>query len=189
VNKEESMSDEREHTIGRILDIEADMFLRVRTADDPSCRADLESMKLHRRGQFATWSTETCESYLRDLRAAEERGENLMTIKYARMDELIPPYSENGLIDEILERYRQWQREMIRDYPNIMRGGRDLDDFGNYLRGELETYSDETLALLRKDVEACSRRGENMAKQVYEYLARQSGYESIGQLERALEKS
>lgn len=182
------MSGEKESTIGRILDIEVDMFQRVPTAEDPSCRAGLDGMKLHRRGQFATWSPQTCESYLQDLRAAEERGDNLMTIKYARMDDLIPPYSENPIIDEILGHYTAWQREILRDYPNLMRGGRDMEDFAAYLRGELETYSDRTLELLKKDVEGYLSRGENMSKAVYEYLARQSGYESLDRLEEALSR-
>jgi hypothetical protein len=180
------VNESKSRTVHRILDIELDMFRRVPTGEEPSCRSHLEDMKLHRRGQFSTWSEKTCESYLEDLREAERRGVNLMTIKYARMDKLIPPYSGNPLIQRIADQFVVWQREMLRDYPNLMRGGRDLEDFSNYLRGELETYSDRTLEFLWQDVESFAARGENMSAAVYGYLARQSGYESLELMEEAL---
>ncbi len=182
------MEAEKNRIVHEILDIEVDMFRRVPTGEEPSCRVHLEDMKLHRRGQFSTWSSATCASYLEDLRTAEQRGENLMTIKYARMDELIPPRSRNPHIEKILARFRQWQKDMMERYPNIMRGGRDMDDFANYLRGELETYSDRTLEFLYADVELHYSEDLNMSIAVYEYLARQSGYDSIEALDRALER-
>jgi hypothetical protein len=143
-------------------------------------------MQLHRRGQFAGWSLETCASYLEDLKRAKAAGKNLMTLKYARMDDLIPPLSQNPLIPRIRERFLQWQKEVIERYPNVMRGARDLDDFSNYLGAELETYSDETLKLLYADVEACRRDGGNMSLEVYQFLAGQSGYASLDQMEESL---
>lgn len=181
-----SMDEKKNSLVHKILDIEVDMFRRVPTGEEPSCRAHLENMKLHRRGQFSTWSVETCESYLEDLRRAEQKGVNLMTIKYARMDNLIPPYSDSPLIPQIVDRFVDWQKEMLRDYPNLMRGGRDIEDFSNYLRGELETYSDRTLELLRKDVESFAVAEENMSVAVYAYLAGQSGYDSLDAMEQAL---
>jgi len=111
-----------------------------------------------------------------------------MTIKYARMDNLIPPYSENSLIAEIADTFTTWQREILDKYPNIMRGGRDIEGFRVYLRAELETYSDETLELLHRDVEKFKQEGRNMSIQVYDYLAQQSGYESIDELEAVVRK-
>src|SRR6056297_729835 len=99
------MEKEKNSVLHKILDFEVDMFRRVPTGEEPSCRAHLENMKLHRRGQFSTWSEKTCESYLEDLREAERKGINLMTIKYARMDELIPVYSDNPLIPRIVDRF------------------------------------------------------------------------------------
>jgi len=180
------MSENKERLVNQILEIEVRMFLRVPTGDEPSCRAHMEDMKLHRCGQFATWSEETCASYLEDIRRADAAGDNLMTIKYARMDDLIPPRSSNPRINDISARFVEWQRAFINEYPNIMRAGRDMDDFTNYLRSELETYSDATLELLWADVEACRESGVNMSVEVYRYLARQSGYESLEAMERHL---
>jgi hypothetical protein len=66
-----------------------------------------------------------------------------------------------------------------------MRGARDLEDFSNYLGAELETYSDETLELLAADMEACDREGGNMSLEVYRFLAGQSGYASLDQMEES----
>ena len=180
------MSESKEEIVEAILEIEVKMFLRVPTADEPSCRAHMEDMQLHRRGQFATWSPRTCASYLDDLRKAESAGENLMTMKYARMDNLIPPRSVNPRIDEIVAQFIEWQGRFIVEFPNIMRGGRDMDDFANYLKSELETYSDRTLELLWADTQGCRDRGENMSVEVYRYLAKQSGFESLEEMERRL---
>ncbi len=182
------MHDDKNKVVHKILDIEVDMFRRVPTGEEPSCRAHLDDMKLHRRGQFSTWSLETCKSYLNDLQEAELKGTNLMTIKYARMDDLIPPYSKSPYIDAIVGTFVEWQKEMLEKYPNIMRGGRDIGDFERYLRGELETYSDKTLELLQRDVQHYEDAGNNMSVAVYEYLARQSGYGSIDELEGMLNK-
>lgn len=172
--------------IERILEIEVEMFLRVPTGEEPSCRAHTEEMKLHRRGQLTVWSEATLESYLQDLRRAQSDGRNLMTLKYARMDDLIPPVSESGRIQQIAAQFVQWQRTVISDYPNTMRSGRDIDDFANYLSSELETYSDETLDLLWNDVAAAISRGENLSRRIYEELARQAGYASLEEMESRL---
>ena len=180
------MQQDKEGIVEQIVEIEVEMFRSVPTGQEPACRAHLEAMQLHRRGQFAGWSEQTCASYLQDLRRAKTAGKNLMTLKYARMDNLIPPLSENPLIHRIRQRFLRWQEEVIARYPNIMRGARDPDDFSNYLGAELETYSDETLELLAADVEACHREGGNMSLEVYRFLAGQSGYASLEQMEESL---
>jgi hypothetical protein len=180
------MKQNKQRIVEQILEIEVEMFLRVPTDQEPSCRAHMEDMQLHRRGQFAGWSRETCASYLDDLKRAKAAGRNLMTLKYARMDDLIPPLSRNPLIPRIRERFLQWQKEVSARYPNIMRGARDLEDFSNYLGAELETYSDETLELLYADVEACDQVGGNMSLEVYRFLAGQAGYASLEQMEESL---
>ena len=179
------MQQDKERIVEQIVEIEVEMFRSVPTAQEPDCRARLEAMQLHRRGQFAVWSQRTCASYLQDLRHAKAAGKNLMTLKYARMDNLIPPLSENPLIHRVRQRFLRWQADVISRYPNIMRGARDLEDFSNYLGAELETYSDETLELLAADVEACDREGGNMSLEVYRFLAGQSGYASLDQMEES----
>jgi len=180
------VSEDKQDVVEQILAIEVPMFLEVPTAHEPSCRAHIEDMKLHRRGHFAGWSAAACASYLEDLRRARAAGRNLMTLKYARMDELVPPLSSNPRIAAVLERFVGWQREVIERYPRIMRGARPLEDFARYLRAELETYSDRTLELLAADVEACRRAGGNMSLAVYRFLAGQLGHASVEAMEQSL---
>jgi hypothetical protein len=177
------MNEEKKAILERILATEVEMFLSVPTAEEPSCRRHLEEMKLHRTGQFAGWSQATCASYLQDLERAKASGKNLMTLKYARLDDLVPPLSTNPRIAWIRERFVDWQRQVIADYPAVMRGARELEGFADYLQAELETYSDRTLELLAGDVEACQRAGGNMSLEVYRLLAERSGYRSLEAME------
>jgi len=180
--------------VEKILVKELKMFLSVPSIRKSSCQDYPESFKLHRRAQFSCWSRATLESYLRDLEKAEEKGVNLMTHKYARMDNLIPQLSSNPLIDTIAGYHCAWQRSMIKKYPGIMSGGRPLSSaedsafltsFETYLRGELETYSDATLELLNKDILAKQAQGINMAEELYTFLVKDMGYDSLDEAEQA----
>lgn len=110
------------------------------------------------------------------------------TIKYARMQGLIPPRNTNPLIDAILSIMLSWQVTMMRRYPAIMGRARPLaenfDDkwitsFETYARGELETYSEATLNSLHADLEALMARGINGSGQIYRLQAERSGFSSL----------
>jgi hypothetical protein len=180
--------------IEEILSRELTMFLSVPSAQRSPCQEHPEGFKLHRRAQFSCWSEETLESYLHDLERARKNGTNLMTQKYARMDDLIPPLSSNPVIDTIVGYKCAWQRTMMRNYPGILRGGRPLTSaedsdfmtsFETYLRGELETYSDATLELLVRDILAKHAQGISMAEEIYTCLVRDLGYASLEEAEKA----
>jgi len=181
--------------IERILELELNMFLNVRSEYPVSCQQNPEGFRLHRGTQFSLWSEETLRSYHDDLLKAEQQGRNLMTLKYARMENLIPPLSVNPIIDEIVQMELKAQREMLLQYPGILTRGRPLGDDGSgttsfktYLRGELETYSDRTLELLYRDIRQIEDRGENWAIQTYTHLFRELGYESLDEVEEGLRK-
>jgi len=190
----------REDLIEEMLSIELEMFLSVPTERRSSCQEYPESFKLHRRAQFSAWSDQTLASYLADLREAKEQGRNLMTHKYARMDDLIPVAhggeSEGSRsIDDIVRIHYSWQEEMFSKYPALMSGARPLgsgDDaaratsFETYLRGELDSYSERTLALLKADMVSMREGGLNMSEVVYEFLVKQLGYATLADAERTL---
>lgn len=185
---------EKENLIRQILGLELDMFLSVPTDRQYSCQQDPEGFRLHRGVQFSIWSVDTLESYLEDLRQAKAKGRNLMTVKYARMEKLIPQENFNPLIQEIVDLHVRWQKEMVEKYPRLMAGGRKLSasadstldtSFETYLRGELETYSDNTLRLLHRDLLEYDREGVNGAEMVYELLTKKVGYKSIEAAEEA----
>ena len=182
----------RETLIQEILDRELEMFLTVPARHPAACQSHPEEFRNTRSTQFSVWSEEALALYLEDLKTARDQGRNLMTLKYARMENLIPslhddPLVEN-LIDQIVAVQLEWQRELACRYPNLIGRGRPLEDGGEargvtafviYLRGELETYSDNTLACLYRDVTEARARGENLTEGIYREMVRNLGYRSI----------
>jgi hypothetical protein len=189
---------ERDDLIQEILDTELKMFLSVRAREPVSCQQDPEGFRMYRAAQFSVWSDPTLASYREDLEKAVEQGQNLMTLKYARMEDLIPKLHDDILVDNLIDQIVNievgWQKEMIAKYPYLMKRGRPLSDgeeglqttsFVNYLRGELETYSADTLAHLYSDLSERQDRNQNMAVAVYENMVKSRGFESIEEAEAA----
>jgi hypothetical protein len=104
--------------------------------------------------------------------------------------------SEGGRIAEHIVRvHSDWQAEMFGKYPAFMSGARPLGSGGDasrgtsfqaYLRGELDSYSKRTLALLRDDTLDMLEKGLNMSEKVYEFLVKSLGYSSLDEAEKTL---
>lgn len=181
----------------KILELELVMFLSVPTTHRYRCQEDPESFKLHRKAQFAAWSAPALESYLIDLQQARAAGRNLLAIKYARMDNLLPCENTSPWIDTIVELALAGQEQFISRFPFLMRGARPLSkqedapgltSFETYLRGELETYSEKTLKLLHDDMTALQKSGSSLSEATYRYLAGQWGFDSLETLEKTLQE-
>ncbi len=181
----------------KILEVELAMFLSVPTTHRYSCQEEPESFKLHRRAQFAAWSIPTLESYLVDLLRARDADCNLVAVKYARMDDLVPRENFCPCINLIVDLALTGQRRFIADFPSLMRGGRPLSkeedvqgltSFETYVRGELETYSESTLELLYGDMLALQASGSSLSEATYRNLAALLGFDSLESLEEALRK-
>jgi uncharacterized protein YpmS len=114
--------------INEIVDRELTMFLSVPAEGEAPCREAPDAFRMHRNAQFSTWSPDTLRSYLNDLVAAEINGRNLMTYKYARMDELIPSENTSKLLDLIVTLQLNWQRQVLEEYPKLAKTGRCLTD-------------------------------------------------------------
>jgi hypothetical protein len=192
--RQEQTVAEKEKLIESIIEMELEMFLSVPADGMYSCQQNPEGFRLHRRAQFSIWSADPLQSYHNDLRQAVEDGLNLMTIKYARMGGLIAGPNSNSLVEEIMPIQIKWQQEMIEKYPHFMAGARHLSgsaglafdiSFETYLRSELETYSDNTLELLRRDLEEYLKAGINGSERIYEYLVKELGYSSIRETDQA----
>jgi len=94
----------QQDTIKKILDVEWDMFQRVKSTGGPApCQSAPDTFKKIRGSIFETWSPGMLASYLEDLKQAVDEGRNPLAEKYARMDNLIPSMSRNPLIDKIVE--------------------------------------------------------------------------------------
>ena len=195
-----TMQDKRE-LVTKIIQGEWEMFRAVNdqadtdplTRNRPSCRDYPEEFRLHRTSKLLAWSKATLESYLEDITRARENGINLMTYKYARMDNLIPCENTSPFIDLITAALMGWQKQFIDAYPAIMTGARGLKgpkpgtdwaSFENYLRCELETYSEKTLGLLLADIDTMRAEGKSMSEEIYTYLVQEKGYKSLDDAER-----
>jgi len=193
---------EKEKLISQILEIELDMFVSVRSRYPVACQEDPEGFRVMRSAQFVAWSEETLQSYLSDLKKAVDGGRNLMTLKYARMENLIPPLHENPQIDNMLNEIvgvqMAWQKEMFAKYPALMSRGRPLTDsekqaadtsFKTYLRCELETYSLMTLTHHFRDIMVKRSADENMTEEIYVHMVSELGYSDLEEAEAAAGKS
>ena len=179
----------RDQLIEEIVGIEIRMFLAVETPEPmPSaCQEQPDMLKLMRRASHWVLSDETLQSYLHDIQEAIEEDRNLMTLKYARMDNLIPVLNNSPLIDKIVEIESQWFTELAEKYPFTFKGR--LEYSANvYLRSELETYSDRTLELYYKDISKAADEGRNLNADRYTYLFQQSGYDSIEEMEHDMKQ-
>ncbi|MDC7228300.1 MAG: DUF4125 family protein [Spirochaetales bacterium] len=177
-----------------VLTREHAMLMAVNAEGDPECRKHADEFKKHRSAQFSVWFEATLESYLDDLMVAEAENRNLMTYKYARMDNLIPSENNDPLIETITAIQIAWQLEMAEKYPGLMKNARGIVSaenselsvtFAGYLSAELESYSGKTLKLLFQDIEGYKKKGINMSEKIYEKLIADFGYSSLADFESA----
>ena len=170
----------RKELLDNIVEFEFEMFERVRTSEPSLFKEQPENFRAMRGMTHSVLSTKTLQSYLEDLQKAKAEGRNLLTEKYARMDNRIPPLKTNPIIDDIVEIEARWMDELSRKYPHTVKRG---PGFKIYLSCELETYSDETLKLYFDDVSRAAKEGRNLNEERYTQMTKQMGYGSIDELE------
>lgn len=172
-----------------------------------SCQDDHETFVIMRKSQFFTWDPETLESYRRDLTEAEDRGWNLLSEKYARMMESTAPVQYEKLKGQLpvrsAERRKQeeyiiakkvrWEEEFAREYPALSGRGRAIHTWEDtpwntsvetYARGELGSYSDETVLLYLEMIKRMEQNKQNHARMVMEHMVRLYGYQSLDEAEQ-----
>ncbi len=196
-----------ENTLSRVIALEWEAFQGVNNAGGRAgCQDQPKTFAEMRRCQFYSWSDEALESYLRDLLDARECGRNLLMEKYARMmawtapDEYLRirsalpdvPRESKELINEIAPILLAWQVEFARKYPRLAARSRPVHSIGNvwmtsfetYMRGELQTYSLQTLKLYAEHVKKTKDAGGNLSAAAVERLARLRGYRSLEHAEQ-----
>jgi len=171
------------------------MFQRVKSAVSAPCQLQPEAFKRIRESVYETWSEEALVSCLDDFETARQNGRNLLTEKYAQMDDLITSARENPVIDQIVAIEAQWQDEIRRSYPalynRVCRSTHPYNDgrnFSVYLKGELQTYSDRTIELYYQEVSRALERNENLALKSLETLVKKGGYSGLSHAEGHLSK-
>jgi hypothetical protein len=176
--------------VNDILELEWEMFQAVRSASPASCQNNPTTFRKVRGGIYQLWPSRLLASYLIELTIAKHSGRNLLTEKYARMDNLIPPLCTNPVIDKIVDIETKWQQEVREQYPALYaRSCRSTDltgdgkNFSVYLRCELETYGDTTLDLYYEWVELASRTGINYSLSMLNNIVLQSGFKNLNDAE------
>ena len=174
-----------------------------------SCQGNWPMFHQMRASQFMTWPEDLLRSYLDDLDEANRVDRNLVTEKYARMmastapdeyRERIEPFIPR-LSDERVARQERviavqvaWARDFRGRYPKLGAAMRVLTtaedtpedtSFETYLRGELGTYSDRTMALYEAMVENLQAAGRNLTEQTVANTVRLGGFADLEEAEAA----
>ena len=176
--------------IEKILAAEWRMFRQVKSQTPAACQQNPDAFHRIRGGVFAWWSEAMLAAYLETLARAEASGRNLLTEKYARMDNLIPPLTTNPRIPRIVRIEWQWQQEIKEHYPalfhTVCRGTDPTGDgssFSVYLACELETYGDVVIDLYAAWVAEADQRGENLSLTMLERLVTDGGFDGLDHAE------
>ena len=187
---------EKDELLENILDLEWDMFTAVKSANPVSCQSFPDKFRAIRGSVFTMWTDDMLASYVMQLAAARLVGRNLLTEKYARMDNLIPPLTDSPYIDEIIEINEMWQRELQENYPELykrccrtMEETGDGQNFSVYLRCELETYGDDTLELYYANVKHAHDQKRNLSIEALRALIEKSGYRDLEHAESCLREA
>lgn len=177
--------------IAKILDREWEMFRRVRSAYPVGCQQSPQTFRRIRGSIFELWTKEMLTSYLSDLDEAGKAGRNLLTEKYARMDDRIPRSNFHPLIEKIVAIESYWQAQVKRTYPYLYRTVCRSDDptddgrsFAIYLRCELETYGARTIELYHREIDRAFASGENLTLKMLERLVLKGGFKDLSHAER-----
>ena len=165
----------------KIITIELEMFENVQTSQPSLCQENPVTFKLMRDMNHSALSYTVLKSYLEDLKTAKSIGRNLMTEKYARINNIIPPLKVNPLIKKIVSVESNWMNELSNRYP--LRINHKPEYFNRYLSCELETYSDRSIELYENDIELAKKSGISLAKVRFDYLIKKLGYSSLEEFE------
>lgn len=203
----------KEYLTDQIIDLEWEAFDQVENEGGRAqCQDDWDTFFVMRKSQYMTWTVELLESYREDLRKAKAIGWNLMTEKYGRMMEDTDPekyasmeryfpkiaVDKKVIIEEIIKIQVRWMEEFTEKYPYLAANSRSVytfqdeynsTSFETYLRGELSTYSDQTLKLYGGLIVEYLREEKNLTTDIMTNIVNLYGYEKLRDAEKFLKKS
>lgn len=200
--------EEREALIDEVIEREGEQFQYVQNEGGrASCQDDHETFVIMRKSQFMNWTQELLESYRQDLIEAEAAHWNLLTEKYARMMESTAPerYAELADIlpkrskeriqmqEEMIAQQIRWEEDFAAKFPGVASTGRVIHtsedtlwdtSIETYARGEISTYSDRTVGLLKKLYDQMAADHENLSEKTLRNMTALYGYESLEEAEK-----
>lgn len=197
------MKEYKDGLIQELCELEWEMFDKVNAKGTrAACQEDPKIFKQMRCCQFMSWNMPLLESYRRDVLRAKDAGRNLVMEKYAFMMESSCPREfgdikdflpllnpdDLKLVEYIVTAQLHWKEEVDKRFPHFRAGGRPLrssadslwgTSFETYLRGELKTFSTETLGYYASYIQDCLATKRNLAHEVAEHIAHSYGYTSL----------
>jgi hypothetical protein len=170
-----------ENLIQHIVDLEWPMFHAVKASEPAACQEEERTFRLMRWMSHSVLPAPILEAMAAHLEQATAQGRNLMTEKYARMGNQIPPLKDSPLIGAIVAAERSWMQALNRLYPLTFPGAGER--FEAYLAADLETWSDQALELYHGFVQAALAGDRNPVQARYGNLFKRLGYASIEERE------
>ena len=166
------------------------------------CQDNWGTFSIMRLSQYNNWTHEMLVRYATDFLLAYGSGLNLISEKYARMEEStapeewekikdnFPPIDDEtkNIIEAIVGIQVKWMEDFAEKYPSFAGNARSIHtsedtvfntSYETYLRGELSTYSGMMLTLYGGFVTSLLKDGKNLAYLTMEQTAKLYGYESV----------
>lgn len=173
----------REELVQDVIERELVMFLDTKNmGGTASCQENPDMFRQWRWMIFSVLSDSYIASYCDDLAEAKRVGRNLMTEKYARMDNLIPCVSPNmDKVRKITATERLWMQELLQEFPLLF--PQSLARFDMYFPAEMETLSERSLDQYQACVDVAVRTGENLARKRYSNFYARMGLGTLEELE------
>ena len=196
--------------VDKVIALEWEQFDQVdNMGGRADCQDDFATFSIMRKSQYLTWDEELLESFHNDLLLAKERGWNLITEKYARMmkstapkeyallEKTLPVLSEDRIQiqEEIIKIQVNWMEEFSSLYPKLAGHARSIrtsedslynTSYETYLRGEISTYSKETLILYGNMIARLLNEGKNLTFEIMENTVKLYGYQTLEDAESDL---
>ncbi len=196
----------KKELIETLVELEYEAFDKTRNVGGrAACQNDWPTFNIMRSSQYMTWTEEMLECYIRDFKEANAQGWNLITEKYARMMESTVPEEfeqlkdrlpvlsdwQKKVIEQIVEIQVKWMEEFSEEHPNISSRARLIHtsedqpydtSYETYLRGELGTYSEETLAKYAEFIVKLSQEKKNLAEMIMKNTIELYGYSSFDEI-------
>ena len=167
----------RKELLEGIVDAEWRMFHAVKAAEPAACQEEEGTFRLMRWMSHCVLPDGILELLLANVEEAAGEGRNLMTEKYARMEDKIPPLRSSPLIGDLVQAEVAWMERLHLRYPLTFPGAGDR--FEAYLSCELETYSEPLLEAVHAFAMEARAAGRNLVEERYAALFKRLGYDSI----------
>ena len=200
----------KEELVNYMVSLEWQAFDEVQNQGGRAdCQDDWGTFSIMRKSQYLAWPKELIIRFIQDFRNANAKHWNLITEKYGRMMKTTDPISyaeicdklplltpaRESIIEQIVKIQVSWMEQFAEEYPHMASNSRSIrtsedspfnTSYETYLRGELSTYSHETLKMYGSFVVDLARSGENLAKMIMTNTALLYGYESLEHAEESL---